>query len=236
MVVISHDTSKQIPLSPRVMQERIQQEMDYLEDVLREMEGDKTSVRDQRRLRTKIENMKRDLTEMAERAKKDPGPFWDELGFDALMVDEAHGFKNLFTPTTRRDSGIAVSDSQKAFDMFLKTQQMHGVTGGKHIVFGTGTPVTRSMVELHIWMRYLMPGVLKKMGVYGLDQFIATFGKEHSSAVQKPSGQIKVTTQLTSFVNLKPLISAWSMMSDRATAASAGIKRPNVVGGKPQII
>lgn len=237
IVVIAHSTCKLIPLSPKVMSAKLKQEMEYLEEVLVEQEKsrDRQSVRTQKELRTKIDKMQDDMDAMAERAKKDPGPFWDEMGFDALMVDEAHFFKNLFTPTTRKMAGISTGDSQIAFDMFMKTQHMNEITGGKHIVFGSGTPVTRSMVELHIWLRYMTPGVLRKMGVYGLDAFIAMFGKEYVSAVEKVSGTIKVDTQLTDFVNVRPLANAWAMIADRATAASAGIVRPKVVGGTPQV-
>lgn len=237
IVVIAHSTCKLIPLSPKTLSAKLKQEMEYLEEILVEQEKsrDKQSVRTQKELRTKIDKMQADLEEMAEKAKKDPGPFWDEMGFDALMVDEAHFFKNLFTPTTRKMAGISTGDSQIAFDMFMKTQHMNEITGGKHIIFGSGTPVTRSMVELHIWLRYMTPGVLRKMGVYGLDAFIAMFGKEHVSAVEKVSGTIKVDTQLTDFVNVRPLANAWAMIADRATATSAGIVRPKVVGGAPQV-
>lgn len=233
IVVMAHSTCGLIPLSPKIRSQNITEEIAYLREALQRSAKNSKEFKE---ITKKMDALETELERAEKELAKDPGPFWDELGFDALMVDEAHAFKNLFSMTSRQIPGIATSDSKKAFDLFLKTRQMGSVTGGKHIMFGTGTPVTRSMVELHIWMRYLMPGVLKKLGVYSLDDFITMFGEEVATASQKVNGKIVPITQITEFKNLKPLLSAWAMMSDRATAASANVKRPGIRGGAPEMV
>lgn len=123
-------------------------------------------------------NLEAKLKKLTENPKRDDVVTFEELGIDKMFVDEAHSFKNLFLYTKMRNvAGIQQTEAQKSADLYMKCQYLDEITGGKGIVFATGTPVSNSMTELYTMMRYLQADKLKEMGMHNFDAWAANFGE-----------------------------------------------------------
>lgn len=144
----------------------------------------------------------------------------EELGVDKLFVDEAHGFKNLFLTTKMRNvAGIGQSEAQKSSDMFAKCRYLDDLTGGKGVVFATGTPVSNSMVELYTMMRYLQYDLLKETGLDHFDSWAAAFGETVTALELAPEGGgFRAKTRFAKFFNLPELMAMWKEAADIQTA------------------
>ncbi len=145
---------------------------------------------------------------------------FEELGVDKLFVDEAHGFKNLFLTTKMRNvAGIGQSEAQKSSDMFAKCRYLDDLTGGKGVVFATGTPVSNSMVELYTMMRYLQYDLLKETGLDHFDSWAAAFGETVTALELAPEGGgFRAKTRFAKFFNLPELMAMWKEAADIQTA------------------
>lgn len=145
---------------------------------------------------------------------------FEELGVDKLFVDEAHGFKNLFLTTKMRNvAGIGQSEAQKSSDMFAKCRYLDDLTGGKGVVFATGTPVSNSMVELYTMMRYLQYDLLKETGLDHFDSWAAAFGETVTALELAPEGGgFRAKTRFAKFFNLPELMAMWKESADIQTA------------------
>ena len=144
----------------------------------------------------------------------------EELGVDKLFVDEAHGFKNLFLSTKMRNvAGIGQSEAQKSSDMFAKCRYLDELTGGRGVVFATGTPVSNSMVELYTMMRYLQYDLLKSTGLDHFDSWAAAFGETVTALELAPEGGgFRAKTRFAKFFNLPELMAMWKESADIQTA------------------
>ena len=145
---------------------------------------------------------------------------FEELGVDKLFVDEAHGFKNLFLSTKMRNvAGIGQSEAQKSSDMFAKCRYLDELTGGRGVVFATGTPVSNSMVELYTMMRYLQYDLLKSTGLDHFDSWAAAFGETVTALELAPEGGgFRAKTRFAKFFNLPELMAMWKESADIQTA------------------
>lgn len=145
---------------------------------------------------------------------------FEELGVDKLFVDEAHGFKNLFLATKMRNvAGIGQSEAQKSSDMFAKCRYLDEITGGRGVVFATGTPVSNSMVELYTMMRYLQYDLLQSSGLEHFDSWAANFGETTTSLELAPEGTgFRSKTRFAKFFNLPELMAMWREAADIQTA------------------
>lgn len=129
------------------------------------------------------------MAKLNDQSRKDDVITFEELGVDKLYVDEAHGFKNLFLATKMRNvAGIGQSEAQKSSDMFAKCRYLDEITGGRGVVFATGTPVSNSMVELYTMMRYLQYDMLKESGLEHFDSWAANFGETITALEMAPEG------------------------------------------------
>lgn len=153
---------------------------------------------------------------------------FEQLGVDRLFVDESHAFKNLFLYTKMVNvAGIQQTDAQKSSDMFLKCRYMDEITGGRGIVFATGTPVSNSMVELYTIMRYLQYSTLERMGMRHFDSWAATFGDTVSAIELAPEGTgYRARTRFARFFNLPELISVFKEAADIQTADMLSLPVP----------
>lgn len=151
---------------------------------------------------------------------KDDVITFEELGVDKLFVDEAHGFKNLFLATKMRNvAGIGQSEAQKSSDMFAKCRYLDEITGGRGVVFATGTPVSNSMVELYTMMRYLQYDLLQSSGLEHFDSWAANFGETTTSLELAPEGTgFRSKTRFAKFFNLPELMAMWREAADIQTA------------------
>ena len=177
-VIIGHSQFEKIPLSPErqkaILQEQIDQVIDGIQEA-KEQNGERYTIK---QLEKSRKNLEARMTKLNDQRRKDDVITFEELGVDKLFVDEAHGFKNLFLATKMRNvAGIGQSEAQKSSDMFAKCRYLDEITGGRGVVFATGTPVSNSMVELYTMMRYLQYDLLQSSGLEHFDSWAANFGE-----------------------------------------------------------
>ncbi len=176
------------------------------------------------------------LKKRADRESKDDTLTFEELGVDQIFVDEADLYKNLFyTTKMNRIAGLPNSDSNRAFDMFMKTRYIRELTGGR-VVFATGTPISNTMAEMYTMLRYLAPDLLKERGVEHFDAWAANFAEAVTALELAPDGSgYRMHTRFAKFINLPELLSMFHAFSDVQTADMLNLPRPQIAGGKPQV-
>ena len=148
--------------------------------------GERFSIKQMERMKKQLQ---RKLDKLNDQSRKDDVITFEELGVDSLMVDEVHYFKNaMVTTKMTRVAGISQTESQKASDMYMKCMYMDELTGGHGIVFATGTPISNSMTEMYIMMRYLQYGLLEQEGLLNFDAWASTFGESVTAIELAPEG------------------------------------------------
>lgn len=242
-VILSQEQFEKIPMSRQYRIEFMQKELDGLEDMLRERKLENSGKKDystksiekaKKQLKAKIEK----LTDpkAAARAKDDLLEF-EQLGFDYLVVDEAHAYKNGFVTTKMTNvAGVTTRPSGRAEDMQMKTDYFNEQLGQGHILFATGTPVSNSMTELYVMTRYLRPDLLKATGVDRFDDWAATFGNVVTKNQQAADGTLKLRTSFASFANLPELMAMYKEFADVQSTDKLQLPRPKLKTGKPQIV
>lgn len=219
-VVIGHSQFEKIPLSPErqkaILQEQIDQVIDGIQEA-KAQDGERYTIKQLEKSRKSLEVR---MAKLNDQSRKDDVITFEELGVDKLFVDEAHGFKNLFLATKMRNvAGIGQSEAQKSSDMFAKCRYLDEITGGRGVVFATGTPVSNSMVELYTMMRYLQYDLLKSSGLEHFDSWAANFGETTASLELAPEGTgFRSKTRFAKFFNLPELMAMWREAADIQTA------------------
>ena len=219
-VVIGHSQFEKIPLSPErqkaILQEQIDQVIDGIQEA-KAQDGERYTIKQLEKSRKSLEAR---MAKLNDQSRKDDVITFEELGVDKLFVDEAHGFKNLFLATKMRNvAGIGQSEAQKSSDMFAKCRYLDEITGGRGVVFATGTPVSNSMVELYTMMRYLQYDLLKSSGLEHFDSWAANFGETTTALELAPEGTgFRSKTRFAKFFNLPELMAMWREAADIQTA------------------
>jgi N12 class adenine-specific DNA methylase len=163
--------------------------MDMTHDAIEDMREDRESKFTVKKLEKSLKSMEVRLQKLASQGKKDDVIEFEQLGIDRLYVDESHHYKNLFLLTKMRNvAGVPQTEAQKSSDMFIKCQYMDELTGGRGVVFATGTPVSNSMTELYTTMRYLQYPRLQELGLEHFDSWASTFGETTVSIELAPEG------------------------------------------------
>ena len=183
----------------------------------------KQMERTRKGLETRLERLNDD-------SRKDDVVTFEELGIDRLFIDEAHNFKNLFLYTKLRNvAGVAQTEAKKSSDLFAKCQYLDELTGGRGVVFATGTPISNSMAELYTMMRYLQYGMLQERGLTLFDEWASTFGEVTTSVELKPEGTgYRMRTRFSRFYNLPELMALWREAADIQTADMLNLPVPEV--------
>ena len=219
-VIIGHSQFEKIPLSFERQERIIQEQIDEIQSGIAELKhssGEKFTIKQMEKSRKQLE-MKLEKLRATER--KDDVVTFEELGVDRLFVDESHSFKNLFLVTKMRNvAGLSTSEAQKSSDMFGKCRYMDELTGGRGVVFATGTPVSNSMVELFTVMRYLQYGTLQQKGLMHFDCWASTFGETTTSIELAPEGTgYRARTRFAKFFNLPELMTMFKEVADIKTS------------------
>ena len=219
-VIIGHSQFEKIPLSFERQERIIQEQIDEIQNGIAELKhssGEKFTIKQMEKSRKQLE-MKLEKLRATER--KDDVVTFEELGVDRLFVDEGHAFKNLFLVTKMRNvAGLSTSEAQKSSDMFGKCRYMDELTGGRGVVFATGTPVSNSMVELFTVMRYLQYGTLQQKGLTHFDCWASTFGETTTSIELAPEGTgYRARTRFAKFFNLPELMTMFKEVADIKTS------------------
>lgn len=227
-VIIGHSQFEKIPMSKEYQQKHIQDQIDEIINYVEEYKHDRNqnfTVKELQKTRKKLEAR---LEKLNDDFKKDDVITFEELGVDKLIVDEAHNYKNLYLYTKMRNvAGIGQSEAFKSSDMFMKCRYMDEMTGGKGIVFATGTPVSNSMTELYTMQRYLQYDTLKKNGLEHFDSWASTFGETQSAFELSPEGTgYRVKTRFSKFYNLPELMSMFKEVADIQTADMLNLPVP----------
>lgn len=188
-VVIGHTQFEKIPMSKEYQEKHIQDQIDEIVNYVEEYKHDRNQNFTVKQLEKTKKKLETRLEKLNEDFKKDDVITFEELGVDKLFVDEAHNYKNLYLYTKMRNvAGIGQSEAFKSSDMFMKCRYMDKMTGGKGVVFATGTPMSNSMTELYTMQRYLQYESLKKNHLEHFDSWASTFGETQSSFELSPEG------------------------------------------------
>jgi N12 class adenine-specific DNA methylase len=236
-VIVSHRSFEFLPVSDRLFEQFMQEEMDKLEEAILEAKAEKG---DNRRIVKELEKAKKrfatKLKQRADRENKDNTISFEELGVDQLFVDEADLYKNLFyTTKMNRIAGLPNTDSNRAFDMYMKTRYVRQINDGRGVVFATGTPISNTMAELYTMLRYLAPDLLRERGVEHFDAWAANFAEAVTALELAPDGSgYRMHTRFAKFINLPELLSMFRTVADVQTADMLKLPRPTLEGGRPQ--
>ena len=238
IVIMGHSQFSRIPLSTERQQKFLQDEIErYTQEIAsakKEKSGQDLSVKQMEATKKRLQSH---LEELMDSPKDDVVTF-EQLGVDSLMVDEAHEFKNLAVTTKMQNvAGISTSESQKATDLLMKTQYLDEITGGRGLVFCTGTPISNSPVELYTMMRYLQASTLRAHDLLSFDAWAANFGQTTTSIELAPEGTgYRSKTRFSRFFNLPELISMWKLATDVQTSDMLNLKVPELEGGKATVV
>lgn len=219
-VIIGHSQFERIPLSFERQERIIQEQIDETLAAINELKvhaGENFSIKQMEKTRKTLEAK---LEKLRSDERKDDVVTFEQLGVDRLFVDESHAFKNLFLTTKMRNvAGLSTSEAQKSSDMFGKCRYLDEITGGRGVVFATGTPVSNSMTELYTVMRYLQYSTLQQKKLTHFDCWASTFGETTTAIELAPEGTgYRARTRFAKFFNLPELMSMFKEVADIKTS------------------
>ena len=219
-VIIGHSQFEKIPLSFERQERIIQEQIDEIQTAIAELKyrsGERFTIKQMEKTRKGLEQR---LEKLKATERKDDVVTFEQLGVDRLFVDESHSFKNLFLYTKMRNvAGLSTSEAQKSSDMFGKCRYMDELTGGRGVIFATGTPVSNSMTELYTVMRYLQYSTLQQKGLTHFDCWASTFGETTTAIELAPEGTgYRARTRFAKFFNLPELMNMFKEVADIKTS------------------
>lgn len=228
-VIIGHSQFEKIPISKERQEYELKSQIDEIVEFIGEYKRDRDQRFSVKQLEKTKKSLEAKLKKLNDYYKKDDVVTFEELGIDKLFVDEAHSYKNLYLFSKMRNvSGISATDSQKSSDMLMKCRYMDEITGGKGVVFATGTPVSNSMAELYTMQRYLQYYELKKMHLQHFDSWASTFGETVTAIELNPEGNgYRSKTRFSKFYNLPELMNMVKQFMDIKTADVLNLPVPN---------
>ena len=227
-VIIGHSQFEKIPISTERQERLLRAQIEEITDAISELKyshGESFSIKQMEKTRKSLQAR---LDKLINGDRKDDVITFEQLGVDRLYVDESHAFKNLFLYTKMRNvAGLSTSEAQKSSDMFMKCRYMDEITGGKGVVFATGTPVSNSMTELYTVMRYLQYGTLQQKGLTHFDCWASTFGETTTAIELAPEGTgYRARTRFAKFFNLPELMSMFKEVADIKTSDQLDLPVP----------
>lgn len=227
-VILGHSQFEKIPLSTERQQAMLKRQIAEVVagiQAAKKQEGSRFTVKQMEKSKKSLEAK---LKKLHDQSAKDDVVTFEELGVDRLFIDEADLFKNLYLYTKMRNvGGISQTESLKASDLYMKCQYMDELTGGKGVVFATGTPVSNSMAELYTMQRYLQRNLLKELGLSHFDAWASQFGETVTSMELKPEGQgFQQKTRFSNFYNLPELMALFKEVADIQTADMLNLPVP----------
>ena len=220
LIVIGHSQFEKVPMSIERQQTILQRQLDEIIEGISELKYQRGQNFTVKQLEKAKKSIQAKLDKLNDQSRKDDIVTFEELGVDRLFIDEAHYFKNLFLYTKMRNvGGIAQTEAQKSSDLFMKTQYLDEITGGRGVVFATGTPISNSMVELYTMQRYLQYNTLCRHDLQHFDAWASTFGETITAIELTPEGSgYRPKTRFAKFYNLPELMSMFKEVADIQTA------------------
>ena len=228
-VIIGHSQFEKIPLSAERQERLIQEQMDEIEEAIeeaKEQAGEHFTVKQLEKLR---KTLKQKLEKLQATDRKDDVVTFEQLGVDRLFVDESQNYKNLFLYTKMRNvAGLSTSEAQKSSDMFGKCRYLDEITGGRGVIFATGTPISNSMTEMYTLMRYLQYNTLQQKGLTHFDAWASTFGETTTAIELAPEGTgYRARTRFAKFFNLPELMAMFKEAADIKTSDQRHLPVPD---------
>ncbi len=237
-IIMAHSSFELIGLSREWQLAAMQTEMDAVTKGIYEQKNRAGENWSLKQMKIFKKNLQTRIDKLFSEEKKDDTINFEELGVDALIVDEAHAYKNNFSYTKMRNvAGISSQGSQRAMDMHQKCQYINEISNGRNVIYLTGTPVSNSMAELYVMQKTLQPQELERRGLLMFDEWAATFGKVTSSLEIKPEGNgYQMKNRFAQFHNLPELMGMFAMVADIKTADMLNLPTPKLKTGAPQVI
>ena len=227
-IIIGHSQFEKIPMSVDRQIAILEEQINDITKGIAEEKANKGESYTIKQLEKTKRGLETKLAKLNNQNRKDDVVTFEELGIDKLFVDEAHNYKNLFLYSKMRNvGGIAQTEAQKSTDLFMKCRYLDEITGGKGIVFATGTPVSNSMAELYTMQRYLQYNELKKNNLEHFDNWASTFGETITAIELAPEGTgYRAKTRFAKFHNLPELMSMFKEVADIQTAETLNLPTP----------
>lgn len=229
-VIIGHSQFEKIPMSAERQKTILQNQLDEIINGIIEAKTENAERYTVKQMEKTKRGLEAKIKKLNDQERKDDVVTFEEIGVDRVFVDEAHYYKNLFLYTKMRNvGGIAQTEAQKSSDLFMKTRYLDELTGGKGVIFATGTPVSNSMVELYTMQRYLQYKSLQDRGLQHFDSWASTFGETVSAMELAPEGSgYRMKTRFAKFFNLPELIAMFKEVADIQTADMLNLPVPEV--------
>ncbi len=229
-VIIGHSQFEKIPMSIERQRAVLQQQLDDIVEGIADIKrnrGDRFSVKQLEKTKRSLQTK---LQKLNDQSRKDDVVTFEELGVDRLFIDESHYYKNLYLYTKMRNvGGIAQTEAQKSSDLFMKCRYLDEITGGRGVVFATGTPISNSMVELYTIQRYLQYKTLQEHDLQHFDAWASSFGETVTAVELTPEGTgYRAKTRFAKFNNLPELMAMFKQVADIKTADMLNLPVPEV--------
>lgn len=227
--IIGHSQFEKIPMSIERQKMNIENEIEEITNGINSLKANNGERFTIKQLERTKKGLKAKLEKLNKNDRKDDLITFEEIGVDRLFVDEAHFYKNLFLFTKMNNvSGLSTTDAQKSSDLYLKCRYLDEITGGKGVVFATGTPISNSMTEMYTMQRYLQYSTLVKHNLHHFDCWASTFGETSTSIELAPEGSgYRMKTRFSKFFNLPELINMFKEVADIKTADMLNLPVPN---------
>lgn len=228
-IIIGHSQFEKIPMSIERQKMNIENEIEEITNGISSLKANNGERFTIKQLERTKKGLKAKLEKLNKNDRKDDLITFEEIGVDRLFVDEAHFYKNLFLFTKMNNvSGLSTTDAQKSSDLYLKCRYLDEITGGKGVVFATGTPISNSMTEMYTMQRYLQYSTLVKHNLHHFDCWASTFGETSTSIELAPEGSgYRMKTRFSKFFNLPELINMFKEVADIKTADMLNLPVPN---------
>ncbi len=228
-VIIGHSQFEKIPVSAERQKRELRAQIDDIEDAIASLKYQRNENFTIKQMEKTRRSLQARLEKLTGSDRKDDVVTFEQLGVDRLFVDESHAYKNLFLYTKMRNvAGLSTSEAQKSSDMYMKCRYMDEITGGRGVIFATGTPVSNSMTELYTVMRYFQYGTLQKKGLTHFDSWASTFGETQTAIELAPEGTgYRARTRFAKFFNLPELMNMFKEVADIKTSDQLDLPVPD---------
>ena len=230
-IILGHSQFEKIPVSQERQERLLQDQIEEITEGIAQLKYNRSEKFTVKQMEKTKKGLEAKLKKLQDGKKHDDVVTFEELGVDKLFVDEAQNYKNLFLYTKMRNvAGLSTTDAQKSSDMYLKCRYLDELTGGKGVVFATGTPVSNSMTELYTMMRYLQHDMLQAHALNHFDCWASTFGETTTAIELAPEGTgYRARTRFAKFFNLPELMQLFREAADIKTSDQLNLPRPDAV-------
>lgn len=233
-IIMSHSQFEKIPISKERRERLLQEQITIVMAAIEEMKLKNSERWSIKQMESQVKRLEVQLEYLADETRKDDLIYFEDLGIDCLLVDEAHNFKNLAIFSKMNNvAGISGTGSQRAMDLYLKCRYLREINGNRGVIFATGTPISNTMCELYVFQKFLQEGTLEQSGIHHFDEWAATFGEVTTALELTVEGSgFRFKSRFNKFVNLPELMTMFREVADIKTPDMLNLPVPKLRGGK----